>query len=340
MMQNRFLQTIGGTRGFLCGLLCLTGVACQQNTGTQNNTATQQESQLKATSQAGTQVVMKVQPHTYDDKQKTLISGDYADKQKIEVPPALSGQNKWFMFEGPVLENDKVAYRYYADKRHRFDIYGKKVSDLVMDTVSWDYHNIMDWGSDILKVGNSVGIGSPAILYQDSIYCLDTWDKKEIAVMSSGGSTSSIRTTFYGLTVGDQSMTIQQDWHLSTGDYHSTIELKRLDGDLPDNMRFATGIVKHLDDFTLETRDGKSVGYNWGKQSFHKQNLGMGIISDLDSGPRLHADKLSHVIVYDNSRTGVKYHFLSVWADGIGGIDTKEKFITEIGRSVQTLSKE
>ncbi len=324
-------QIVGLSRlgqGVAVTLICLSLIACKQNGESQANQASDPP--------RGTQAILKTQ-QSYDVTTQNQILGDYTRQSKVEVPPTLSGQNKWLMFEGPVLENDKVAYRYYADKRHRFDIYGKKVSNLVMDTVSWDYHNIMDWGSDILKVGNSLGIGSPAILYQDSVYCLESWDSKEIEVITSGGPTSTVRTTFYGLTIGDEKMTIQQDWSLSTGDYASTIKIKRLDGNLPDDMLLATGIVKHLDDFDIKVIDGKSIGYNWGTQSYHQQDLGMAIISDLAYSPRLYLDDLSHVIAFDKSQTGVEYQFLSVWADGIGGIDTKEKFVSEIKNTINKM---
>ena len=273
-----------------------------------------------------TQALILTQPFDYDADDKNKVTGKYITNTKITIPKNLASQNKWIMFEGPVLENDKVAYRYYADSRHRFDIYGKKVSDLVMDTVSWKYHDLMNWGSDILKVGNSLGLGSPAILFQDSIYAFESWDKKEIEILNSGGNSSAIRTTFYGLSIAGQKMTIQQDWTIAKGDYHSTISLKRLDGKLPTTMQFATGIVKHLDEINTEKSETVYTSYNWGIQSYHKQNLGMAIIADNEYKPRPHADKLSHITAFANSENGVTYQFASIWAEGIGNIDNEVKF--------------
>lgn len=308
-------------------------VNCKQNADT-NLT------QSEVPPAASTQAILKVQPILYNDKSKTTVVGDYVDMDKIEVPKTLSGQNKWIMFEGPVLENDKVAYRFYADARHRSDIYGKKVSDLVMDTVSWNYHNLMDWGSDILKVGNSLGIGSPGILYRDSVYALESWDKKVIEVIKSGGTTSTIRTTFYGLSINGNTMNIQQDWSLSVGDFYSTIALKRLDGDLPDDMLFVTGIVRHLDDVTTDQKDDIYYNYTWGNQSFHKQDLGMAIISNKKYLPRYYNDKLSHVTIFDNSQSGVEYHFLSIWANGIGNVNTEERFKVELEHALVKTSQQ
>jgi len=128
--------------------------------------------------------------------------------------------------------------RYYADSRHRFDVYGKTVSDLVMDTVSWDYHDIMDWGSDILKVGNSLGLGSPAIWYQDSLYTLSTCKGKVIEIVENGNDKSMIRTTFTALDIDGYKFDLIQDWSISSGQPWSEINLKVTNGSLPDKMRF------------------------------------------------------------------------------------------------------
>ena len=156
------------------------------------------------------------------------------------------------------MENDVIAYRYYADSRHRFDIYGKRVSDLVMDTVSWDYHNIMDWGSDILKVGNSLGIGSPAIYYKDTLYTLSNCEEKTIEILKSDANESTIRTTFMNLKIAGETFDLIQDWTMIAGKPWSEIELKVINGQLPEGMAFATGIVKHLDDIIEGETDGYS----------------------------------------------------------------------------------
>lgn len=194
-----------------------------------------------------TQALILTQPFDFDPSDKNKMTGKYIAQEKLTIPNNLATQNKWIMFEGPVLENDVIAYRYYADSRHRFDIYAKSVPDLVMDTVSWNYHNIMDWGSDVLKVGNSLGIGSPAIWYQDSLYTLSQSAKKEIAVMENGDNQSIISTTFTDLDIAGQKMDVVQDWSIATGQPYSSINLKITRGQLPEGAYFATGIVKHID---------------------------------------------------------------------------------------------
>jgi len=260
-----------------------------------------------------TQALLLTQPFDYDPSDKNKVTGDYINKKKITIPQNLATQSKWIMFEGPVLENDLVAYRYYADSRHRFDIYGKLVSDLVMDTVSWKYHDIMDWGSDILKVGNSLGMGSPAIYYEDSLYTLSSCEKKVIEVLENGNDRSIIRTIFTDLMIDDQKFDLVQDWSINAGEAWSEIKLKVVNGNLPKGMRFATGFVKHLPEIIQGSNLETFYAMNWGNQSFHEEGLGMAIMANMKYQPIQTMDDMSHAYYFENADKEVTYQFLSVW---------------------------
>lgn len=298
-------------------------IACQNQSTpvTEKEVATAIEPTKKQT-----QALILTQPFDYDPSDKNKVTGDYIAQNKLVIPNNLATQSKWIMFEGPVLENDLVAYRYYADSRHRFDIYSKSVTDLVMDTVSWNYHNIMDWGSDVLKVGNSLGIGSPAIYYQDSLHTLFNVGKKELMVVKNGDKRSILRTTFTDLAIGGQKFDLEQDWTIEAGNYYTTIYLKVTKGQLPEGASFATGIVKHLDTVKTGQTDKNFYAYTWGKQSFHKDNLGMAIFADIAFQPTAIADKLSHVYVFKNAANEVKYSFLSAWEKGNSSIQEEGAF--------------
>ena len=291
-----------------------------------SSSANAQNKELNTSSPKKTQALILIQPMQYDASDKNKMVGDYVPQTKITVPENLATQSKWIMFEGPVLENNLVAYRYYADSRHRFDIFGKTVADLVMDTVSWDYHGIMNWGSDILKVGNSLGLGSPAIWYQDSIYSLSKCDQKTIEVIQNGGNQSTIRTTFKNLRIEDKAFDLIQDWSIEAGKPWSAIHLKVPNGKLPDGMHFATGIVKHLPEIIQGQTTNYFYAMNWGKQSFHGENMGMAILSELKYSPEHITDKLSHAYAFKNAKEEVRYRFLSAWERDLNNIKNANSF--------------
>lgn len=260
-----------------------------------------------------TQALILTQDFDFDPTDKNKVTGDYIPQSKITIPQNLATQSKWIMFEGPVLENEIIAYRYYADSRHRFDIFGKTVTDLVMDTVSWKYHKIMNWGSDVLKVGNSLGLGSPAIWFQDSLYTLSKSDRKIIEILDNNDQKSSIRTHFLGLEIGNEKFDLIQDWSIQSGVAWSEIHLKVVNGTLPEGMYFATGIVKHLP--TIKT--GETLDYfyamNWGKQSFHKENMGMAVLAKKEYQPEAIKDDLSHAYIFRKANHEVYYRFMAAW---------------------------
>ncbi len=273
-----------------------------------------------------TQALLLTQPFAFDPADKNKMTSDYLAQTKVTIPQNLTSQNKWIMFEGPVLENDLIAYRYYADSRHRFDVYGKTVSDLVMDTVGWQYHDIMDWGSDILKVGNSLGLGSPAIWYQDSLYTFSEWQEKTIEILNDSKSLATIRTTFKGLNVEGEEFDLIQDWSLEAKQPWSEIHLKVLNGNLPAGMSFATGIVKHLPEIIQGETGEYFYAMNWGKQSFHKENMGMAILVKKKYQPKHIADDLSHAYAFGAGSQEVRYRFLSAWERDLNQVKDANRF--------------
>jgi hypothetical protein len=95
--------------------------------------------------------------------------GIYTEVKAAERP-AISRENhgqtrRFFQFEGPGWENDRVGFRNYFDERNGMDIFGKTTEVMVLENVgiNEDYHALQDWGMDILKVGASLGAGAIAL---------------------------------------------------------------------------------------------------------------------------------------------------------------------------------
>ncbi len=279
------------------------------------------------------QALLLRQPNAFEASNKNRLSGPYQPVQKIEVPHDLTPQNKWVMFEGPVLENDLIAYRFYMDSRHRFDIYGKRVADLVMDTVSWNYHDIMDWGSDILKVGNSLGMGSPAIWYQDSVYTLSQSEQKIVEITHQSHDFANIRTTFKGLEVAGHRFDLIQDWSIKAGEAWCEIKLEVINGRLPEGMHFATGIVKHLEDCKTQTHNRQLAAYTWGEQSFHHENMGMAVVIPAHFQPEKVKDADSHTFIMKNAVDKAHYRFLAAWERDLTGVKDLEAFVELVRRA-------
>ena len=93
--------------------------------------------------------------------------GEFKPVTELKVDTKHTDHSFDIQFEGPGWESDKIGYRLYLDWRNATDIFGKKTHKLVLDGVGLDgfdsYHEVSDWGVDVLKVGSSLGIGSVEI---------------------------------------------------------------------------------------------------------------------------------------------------------------------------------
>ena len=87
----------------------------------------------------------------------------------LRVPPEHTDHSWFIRYEGPGWESDLVGYRFYLDWRNATDIFGKKdhrygaCKDVGQDGFD-SYHEPADWGMDVLKVGESLGIGALGLL--------------------------------------------------------------------------------------------------------------------------------------------------------------------------------
>ncbi len=94
----------------------------------------------------------------------------YMDRPSIAPEDAIRTR-EFFQYEGPGWENDVVGFRNYFDERNGFDIFGKTTSEMVLQDVGIDedYHELQDWGMDILKVGSTLGAGNIALIENDTL---------------------------------------------------------------------------------------------------------------------------------------------------------------------------
>src|SRR5690606_36082317 len=95
---------------------------------------------------------------------KKYEGGTFKKVQDHTLPSTHTDHYYYIRYKCPGSESNKVGYRLYLDWRNAIDIFGKLAEDMVLQDVGQDgfdsYHNMSDWGADILKVGKGLGIGS------------------------------------------------------------------------------------------------------------------------------------------------------------------------------------
>ncbi len=185
-----------------------------------------------------------------------------------------------YQFEGPGWENDHIAFRNYFDERNGMDIFGKKTTAMVLENVGTgeNYHEMLPWGMDILKVANSLGAGALALQYQDSLYRVTDDSTSTCQFMVEGPLQSGFTFYFPSVRVGDTVVSITHTISIVAGanGYKSRVAVSPV---LP-GMVLVPGIVNlHSDScYTAESGDLKMI-YTHDKQAFEGEYLGMALMA-------------------------------------------------------------
>ena len=202
--------------------------------------------------------------------------------------------SKEFLMEGPAWENDLIGFRNYFDLRNGMDIFGKTTRKMALDNVGVNkhtvgapaetygktYHELNDWGMDILKVGNSLGAGSVALFVDDSLYRIGDNGKGIYELVYEGPLRSEFRFSFPNWKAGEKTYNITQYVRITAGSYSYKSSLF-IDKAEP-GTEFTTGIVNlHSDKYYGESiGDEKFLLYSHDKQAFDTSYLFMGILAD------------------------------------------------------------
>lgn len=249
--------------------------------------------------------------------------GEFVSLTYHERPQGHVAQSTPFLyqFEGPSWESDLVAFRSYFDSRNGKDIFGKTRPGVFADDIGKGekYHELQDWGMDILKVGKSLGAGALALDYQDSLYRLSQTEKAAFKIVAKGPVRSIIQLAYDNWDVNGENYDLIETITIWAGkrSYESFVDLKGGNHE----VRIVTGIVnlKKVSMSEATTKESK-VMYTHGVQSENQDALGMGLIvsnnhflkfgraSDIGDGITN-----TYTAYLNKAAGGYRYHFYVGW---------------------------
>lgn len=187
--------------------------------------------------------------------------------------------------EGVTWENDKIGFRIYFDCRNVKDLFGKLKPEMVADIVHTpelgNYHDLADWGMDVLHCGSSLGAGGIAIMKDDSLIRVGSTDVHEYQKIVEGPFRSIFELRYSGWDVDGEQMEAIERITIYPGKYwfESDVTIKGCS----EKNEIVTGIVtSHLKEepFAFEAGDFKCIGTH-GVQSLNNDELGMAVIVPL-----------------------------------------------------------
>jgi len=201
------------------------------------------------------------------------------------------------------------------------------------------YHSMCSWGMDVLKVGESLGIGSlgmwldkkaERVAVTDSIFC---------EIVQNGVVQSQIRTHYSGWQAGGGKYNLVSDLTIAAGSRLTRHDIKIN----PEPPNLCTGIVK-LENTTLLSSTDQNCKWmyfaTFGKQSLANDNLGMAVLFRRQDMVQINEDQYSYVVVLKPSGGRLSYYFLAAWEMEPNGIKTEDQFAEYLKDTAKMLEQE
>lgn len=248
------------------------------------------------------------------DPESMQVGDDFEEVDYYQIPSDLKQDNGLVFLEGPAWESNLVGYRFYIDDRTRFDIFGKTTNDLVLNNVSGDYHQVGDWGADILSVGPSLGMGSPAVILNGEIRTIDVVNEKSISIISDGPLRTIIRTHYMQWKLSDKSVDLTMNLEIHAHHRYTKLSIESISEEILTEL--STGIVKHATPpgFQEDQKDNSLIITSWGNHSYFNDILGKALFVQNKFNPVTESNNDdTYLINMSNSEGYFEYYFLAAW---------------------------
>lgn len=271
---------------------------------------------------------------------RKYIGGVFKNVDHLELASEHTDHSFDIRYEGPGWESNKIGYRLYLDWRNAIDIFGKKTEAIILPQVGQDgfdsYHEMQDWGSDILKAGKGIGIGSiDRYLDNKRLHFYEV--ESTIAKVENKKNKSVVKVNYFGWkTASDKidftsELTIKPDQRYTQHTIQASKEIKGI----------CTGIVKQKNtDLLKKESNNKKWAYiaTYGAQSLVPDKLGMAIFYEISTVENIVDAEFDYLLVFKPTTKPTSFYFLGAWEQEIGGIKSKEEFVSYLDQKLKELN--
>lgn len=211
--------------------------------------------------------------------------GSYKEVDEYQAPDCSEGFKIIAQAESVSWENDKMAFRNYFDCRNVKDLFGKLKPGLILDKIQTpemgDYHQLADWGMDILHCGSSLGSGGIALLKNDSLFRLGSTKVYEYKKITEGPVRSVFELHYKGWEVDGDDLEAVERIAIYPGKYWFESEV--MVTGCPAGCQIVTGIVTSMlkkEPFEFKEAGFQCIGTH-DIQSLNNDELGMAVLVPL-----------------------------------------------------------
>ena len=272
---------------------------------------------------------------------RKYIGGTFKNVQKLKLAPEHTDHSFDIRYEGPGWESNKIGYRLYLDWRNAIDIFGKKTEAIVLPKVGQDgfdsYHEMSDWGADILKAGKGIGIGSiDRYLNNERLHFYEV--DSTITAVTNTAKSAVVKVNYYGWKTASDKIDFTSELTIKPNQrytQHTIHPSKAIEG-------ICTGIVKqkNAEVFKKESTNKKwAYLATYGRQSLVPDQLGMAIFYQINTIQSVVDAEFDHLLLFKPTTQVVDFYFLGAWEQEPNGIKTKEEFLNYLDEKLKTLNK-
>ncbi len=269
--------------------------------------------------------------------------GEFINVDGIEPPPQYTDHSEFIRYEGPGIESDRVGYRIYLDWRNGFDIFGKTTRAMVLQDVGLDgyqsYHEMAEWGMDILKVGDSVGMGGFGFWDGQQIIRVSQTSGRGVEIVENGPLSATLKIDYRDWDTGSLTTDLRALLTMNAGSrlVHTRLHSSKMIPNL------AVGLVKHPNATLLEGNleiSGHAWTYiaTWGPQALDGSNLGLALLFRKNARERQTEDQHNHVSVLRPGNGHIEYFFGAAWSGEPGGISSRQQFEAYLKQEAERLT--
>ncbi|MWB92770.1 DUF4861 domain-containing protein [Flavobacterium sp. GA093] len=275
------------------------------------------------------------------ENRKYIGGTTFNNVEQLKLAPEHTDHSFDIRYEGPGWENNRIGYRLYLDWRNAIDIFGKKTSAIVLPKVGQDnfdsYHEMSDWGADILKAGKGIGIGSiDRYLNNEKLHFYEV--DSTIAKVENSTKESKVKINYFGWKTASDKIDFTSELTIKPDDLYTkhTIQAsKEISG-------ICTGIVKQKNTelFKKESKNKKwAYLATYGTQSLVPDKLGMAIFYEVSSVENVADTDLDYLIVFKPSTKSNSFYLLGAWEQEKDGIKSQEDFVKYLDQKLEVLNK-
>lgn len=272
---------------------------------------------------------------------RKYVGGTFKNVQKHKLVQAHTDHSFDIRYEGPGWESNKVGYRLYLDWRNAIDIFGKKTEAMVLPQVGQDgfdsYHQMSDWGQDILKAGKGIGIGSiDRFLNKERLHFFSV--DSTVVKIENKPEASIVQINYYGWKTANDAIDLTSKLSISPDQRHTKHSIrasKKITG-------ICTGVVKQKNtELFKKTSENKKWAYiaTYGEQSLVPDKLGMAIFYEISTIESEVETDLDHLLLFRPSTKQIDFYFSAAWEQEKDGIKSKEEFVKYLEEKLMLLNQ-